>query len=43
MFLPHNHLIHPYGDHIYKRTLTLNSLVQLTNIYCLTHYCFFRS
>ena len=37
MFLSNNYLVHTHRNHVHKRTFTFNSLVQLTNVYCLTH------
>ena len=37
MFLSDDDLVHLHGDKIYKRAFTLNSFVQLPNIYFLIH------
>ena len=40
MLLTDDNLIHSHRNHVHKGTLTLNSLIQLANVYCLTHKIF---
>ena len=40
MLLSDDYFVHTHRNHVHKRTFTFNSLVQLTNVYCLTHRFF---
>ena len=37
MLLSDDYFVHTHRNHVHKRAFTFNSLIQLTNVYCLTH------